>query len=145
MSRRGDALTEARRWIGTPYHHRASKRGVGCDCLGLVRGIWRRLYGREAWRLPEYGPGWVGDSDGDRLLEACRDHAIEIALHAARPGDLLLFRPHRSGPVKHCAVLSDRDFIIHAYWGRSVCETALSPWWRNRRVAAFALPETGDA
>ncbi|KAB2949447.1 MAG: hypothetical protein F9K19_23780, partial [Rhizobiaceae bacterium] len=34
-------------WIGTPYRHQASRKGVGCDCLGLVRGIWRELYGSE--------------------------------------------------------------------------------------------------
>ena len=31
----------ARGWIGTPYLHQASCRGIGCDCLGLVRGVWR--------------------------------------------------------------------------------------------------------
>jgi len=34
-------------WRGTPYHHRQSACGIGCDCLGLVRGIWRELYGPE--------------------------------------------------------------------------------------------------
>ncbi|MEM1422329.1 MAG: peptidase P60, partial [Pseudomonadota bacterium] len=34
---------EASRWIGTPYRHQASLRGVGCDCLGLLRGVWRAL------------------------------------------------------------------------------------------------------
>ena len=37
----------ARGWIGTPYHHQASVKGVGTDCLGLVRGVWRELYGCE--------------------------------------------------------------------------------------------------
>ena len=34
-------LAECRAWIGTPYRHQASVKGVGCDCLGLLRGIWR--------------------------------------------------------------------------------------------------------
>ena len=34
-------VAEARAWIGTPYRHQASLKGVGCDCLGLVRGVWR--------------------------------------------------------------------------------------------------------
>ena len=37
----------ARHWLGTPYHDQASLHGVGCDCLGLVRGVWRGLYGPE--------------------------------------------------------------------------------------------------
>ena len=35
------ALAEARRWIGTPYQHQASVLGAGCDCLGVLRGVWR--------------------------------------------------------------------------------------------------------
>jgi cell wall-associated NlpC family hydrolase len=34
----------AREWLGTPYHHQASLKGVGTDCVGLVRGIWREVY-----------------------------------------------------------------------------------------------------
>ena len=34
-------------WIGTPYRHQASLKGVGCDCLGLVRGVWRAVIGAE--------------------------------------------------------------------------------------------------
>ncbi|NCO16648.1 MAG: peptidase, partial [Alphaproteobacteria bacterium] len=40
-------VAEARRWIGTPYVHQSSARGAGTDCLGLLRGVWRALYGVE--------------------------------------------------------------------------------------------------
>jgi cell wall-associated NlpC family hydrolase len=36
---RSAIVAEARTWIGTPYRHQASLKGVGCDCLGLVRGV----------------------------------------------------------------------------------------------------------
>ena len=45
-------VAEARRWIGTPYVHQASSFQAGCDCLGLIRGVWRHLYGAEPERLP---------------------------------------------------------------------------------------------
>ena len=38
---RAAIVAEARAWIGTRYCHQASVKGVGCDCLGLVRGVWR--------------------------------------------------------------------------------------------------------
>jgi hypothetical protein len=38
-------VAETRAWIGTPYRHQASLKGVGCDCLGLVRGVWRAVIG----------------------------------------------------------------------------------------------------
>ena len=40
-------VAAARGWIGTPYQHQGSLRGVGCDCLGLVRGVWREVIGAE--------------------------------------------------------------------------------------------------
>ena len=40
---RAAIVAEARAWIGTRYRHQASVKGVGCDCLGLVRGVWRAL------------------------------------------------------------------------------------------------------
>src|SRR5215207_7343246 len=40
MTTREQIVAAARGWIGTPYHHQASVKGVGCDCLGLIRGLW---------------------------------------------------------------------------------------------------------
>jgi NlpC/P60 family putative phage cell wall peptidase len=45
-------VAEARSWIGTPYRHQASLKGVGCDCLGLVRGVWRAVLGAEPEAVP---------------------------------------------------------------------------------------------
>ncbi len=50
----------ARAWIGTPYHHQGSVRGAGTDCLGLIRGVWREFYGREAEIAPPYSRDWAG-------------------------------------------------------------------------------------
>ena len=51
-------LTIARAWLGTPYLHQSSVKGVGCDCLGLARGIWRTLHGDEPWEVPPYYRDW---------------------------------------------------------------------------------------
>jgi NlpC/P60 family putative phage cell wall peptidase len=48
----------ARGWIGTPYVHQASLKGVGCDCLGLLRGLWREIHSDEAEDIPPYLPDW---------------------------------------------------------------------------------------
>ncbi len=57
-------VAEARLWLGTPYRHQGSLRGIGCDCLGLVRGVWRGLLGDEPEAVPAYTPFWAE-------LEAC--------------------------------------------------------------------------
>ncbi len=62
-------------WIGTPYRHQGAMKGVGCDCLGLVRGIWRELYGQEPEAVPAYAPDWAERSGEERLMAAAERHS----------------------------------------------------------------------
>ena len=65
-----DARRDRRRgagWIGTPYRHQASLKGVGCDCLGLVRGVWRAVCGDEPEAVPAYSPDWAEASRRETL------------------------------------------------------------------------------
>lgn len=146
---RSAALAEARRWLGTPYRHQASVRGEGADCLGLVRGIWRAVIGPEPEAPPPYAPDWAETGGAETLLEAARRRLVEIEPAEAQPGDVLLFRMSPAAAVKHCAVLSaapaaggpPEPKMIHAYWGRSVVESWMGPWWARRRAAAFTWPD----
>lgn len=141
---RAAIVAEARRWIGTPYAHQASLCGVGADCLGLVRGVWRTVIGEEPERAPPYTPDWAEALSEETLLETARRHLVEIAIGEAREGDVLLFRMGLGAPAKHVAVVSGVERILHAYWGRAVCETRLVPWWRRRIAAAFSFPGVDD-
>ena len=133
----------ARDWLGTPYHHQASLRGVGTDCVGLVRGIYRELYGQDAEPAPPaYTRDWAEGSGRETLLEAARRHLIEIAPFDAKPGDVLIFRWRRDTLAKHCAILSAPAAMIHALEGAPVCEVAFTPWWRRHFAGAFAFPPT---
>lgn len=142
-----DVLTETRRWLRTPYQHRMSLKGVGCDCLGLVRGVWRGLYG-EAPDVPVYSPDWAEVGAEDRLLTGLRTYLCEVGLEAARAGDVIAFRMRTNAVAKHVAILSAGEGvcdphakIIHAYWGHAVVESWLGPFWRKCAVAAFRFPE----
>lgn len=135
-------ITLARSWIGTPYHHQASVRGVGTDCLGLVRGIWRDLYGRDAERPPPYSRDWAEASGRETMLEAAARHLIAIPAEAATAGDVIVFRLRAGTVAKHAAILSSGTTMIHAIEGAPVSEVPLSPWWRRRIAAAFAFPQT---
>jgi len=143
MISRQAILAEARDWIGTPYQHQASAKGAGCDCLGLVRGVWRALYGAEPQPVPPYTPDWAERQGAETLLEAARTHMQEVALSDAAPGDALLFRMDARAPVKHVAILDADERIIHAYWGNAVVRSRFARWWRTRCVAAFAFPGAG--
>jgi len=138
------ALEEALGWVGTPYQHQASFKGVGCDCLGLVRGVWRALYGAEPEPTPPYRADWAEVSRDERLLLAAQRWLIEIPIETAQPGDVVLFRMSPQAAIKHCALISRAGppgRIVHAYWGRAVTESWLGDWWASRRAVAFAFPE----
>ncbi|MGL4975880.1 MAG: peptidase P60, partial [Bosea sp. (in: a-proteobacteria)] len=102
-----DAIIDAARdWIGTPYLHQASLKGVGCDCLGLVRGVWRDVLGDEPQDVPPYAADWAEASGRETLAEAALCHLQPVALEDAGAGDVLLFRWRAHVPAKHCAILT---------------------------------------
>lgn len=136
---RADVVAEARGWIGTPYEHQASCKGAGADCLGLVRGIWRALCGAEPERLPAYTPDWSEPSRDEVLLRAVARYFVPVS--PAEPGDILVFRLKNNGVAKHLAVLSGPSLIIHAYSGRGVVETPLTPAWEARIAGVFRFPD----
>ncbi len=141
---RGQVVAAARRWLGTPYHHQASLCDVGCDCLGLVRGVWRELYGSEPQELPPYSHSWAESGGGEALAQAATRHLVPKPSGAAREGDVLLFRWRETLPAKHCAILSAPGRIIHAHDGAAVSEVALTPWWRRHLSHVFSFPEVRD-
>ena len=90
--RADEIVARARAWIGTPYRHRASCRGAGADCLGLVRGVWRE---------------------------------VSVAKHVG-----FLARSAQGHAT-----------LIHAYSGRGVVESPLTPSRARRIAGAFRFPE----
>jgi NlpC/P60 family putative phage cell wall peptidase len=137
---RQEIVAAARAWIGTPYRHQASLQGVGCDCLGLLRGVWRNVYGAEPERPPGYARDWAEAGGDEPLLAAARRHLVELAVDEAAAGDVLVFCYRPSTSAKHVAILATPTTMIHAAEGASVAEVALLPWWRRRIAAAFAFP-----
>ena len=137
---RNRIVAEARGWIGTPYMHQASLKGVGCDCLGLLRGVWRAIYGTEPEPLPAYAPDWAEASGEERLAAAARRHLIEIVASETAPGDVLLFRWRPHLPAKHARILSGDDRMIDAYDGAAVAEVYFAPFWRRRVAFVFRFP-----
>ncbi len=141
--RRAEAVAAARGWIGTPYHHQASMRGVGCDCLGLVRGVWREVVGPEPERAPAYSPDWAEAQGEETLLAAAMRHFVPTS--EIKAGSILVFRWRANVPAKHLGIAAGNGRLIHAYdsAGR-VVETVLSTPWRRRLAAIFDFPGVTD-
>lgn len=140
LTTRQHIVAETRGWIGTPYRHQASLKGVGCDCLGLVRGVWRAVIGEEPERAPPYAPDWAEASSGEPLAEAAARHLVAIDRAAVQEGDVLLFRWRANLPAKHAAIVTAPNLMVHAHDGAAVAEVVLAPWWRRRLAYAFHFP-----
>lgn len=135
-----EIIGAARAWLGTPYRHRAATLGAGCDCLGLLRGVWRQLYGREPVDLPHYAPGWRQTAAGAALEQAAAE-MLQAVSGPPRPGHILLFRLRARLPARHCGILVAPDRFIHAQERLGVVEAGLGAGWRQRLAARFAFPD----
>lgn len=133
-----DLVALARGWIGTPFVEGASVRGVGADCLGLVRGVFAEATGRPLIVPPPPGRDWALDRRGDPLLAGVARHADRVPRGDARPGDVLVFRYHVNAAGHHCGVITAPGFMMHAAERTGVAEVGLDAWSR-RLSAVFRL------
>jgi hypothetical protein len=149
--------------------HQASVKGAGCDCLGLLRGVWRELRGEEPEDTPPYSPDWAEAAGRETLYMALKRHLTEISPCEAgglppkagrgalskclKAGDIALFRMTPRGPAKHCGIIGcataslhersgERDgalTLIHARQNKRVSEEPFSPLWRRKLAFGFRL------
>ena len=136
------AVAEARLWLGTPYRHQASLKGAGADCLGLLRGVWRVVYGAEPMAVAPYTADWSEASGREELLEAARQVLVPADPLLAT-GDVLVFRMRVQGVAKHLGIVSEAGAFprfIHAYSGHGVVDVALTAPWQRRIAARLTFP-----
>lgn len=109
-------IAEARSWVGTPYKDGHSLKGIGCDCVGLLEGLWLSIKGgvpdeerRTArdWHIME--PNALSDV-ANRYLTKIDD---------PEPGALVVLSYGRSGAANHCGVLGENT-LIHASNARAL-------------------------
>jgi len=135
----------ARSWIGTPYRHQASQKGQGCDCLGLLRGVWREVIGEEPEMVPNYTADWSETGREERLWAAAVRNLGVTAIDTGIGGQIVLFRMRTGHVAKHLGVLAGADAgfetVVHAYTGRGVIETPLTDAWKRKIVAQFQFPK----
>lgn len=134
-------LTVARSWLGTPYQHQASVKGVGCDCLGLVRGVWREVIGQEPENAPPYASAWAEITTNEQLLDAARRNFQPVSNGIWKAGDLLVFRMKPRAVAKHVGIATNSDGFIHALEGASVVETPFTSFWERCVCGVFRFPD----
>lgn len=132
-------IAAARVFIGTPYRHQASLAGAGCDCLGLLRGVWRALYGAEPMTVPAYRADMRDPSNAGALRRAAEALLVAEAGPLAA-GQVVLFRIGGMAEPKHCGILVGPARFIHAQERLGVVEADLTEAWARRVSGRFRFP-----
>jgi len=137
-----DIVAQARTWIGTPFHHQARVKRVGCDCLGLVIGVVDELQLRDAdgRLLASFDePNYPKFPDGEYLLGKLAALLSEIPAEQMQAGDLAVF--HFDGNPQHLAILTDYECsigMVHCYApARRVIEHRLDDDWKSKIVKVY--------
>lgn len=140
MVSRNRIVAVTRSWIGTSYHHQASVKRAGCDCLGLLMGVFAEVVKAPMDKPPPYSKTWADVASSDILIDACRKHLVEIDKGSIDEGDVLIFRLSRNYAAKHAGIMTGIRSMVHAQEGIGVHETTLGPWWFKRIAASFQFP-----
>lgn len=131
VEQRAAVVAEARRWLGTPYHHRASVLGAGVDCALLILEAFAGAGIEERFEVDPYNHDWHLHRGEERYLEIVENYmalteADETPLKfrdpppILQPADVIMFRVGRT--FSHGAIVTEWPFIIHAYYPSRIVE-----------------------
>jgi cell wall-associated NlpC family hydrolase len=113
---RGRAIAdEAMAWVGTPFVWGQSQKGVGCDCKGLVAGVFRELGRPEAESFYATFSNYRVDRPVPAALLAEGFEKLFRRVETLNPGDIMLLK--HAGQPGHMAVFVGGDRAVHAYPG----------------------------
>lgn len=92
MTHADQVTSFARSWLGTPFVNGACAIGYGCDCLGLIRGLWAQVTGRPFGSVPPYDVGMRQGAAHDHLLAVLSPRFMAVPQAAPiMAGQILVF------------------------------------------------------
>jgi cell wall-associated NlpC family hydrolase len=128
-----NVVESSRRWLGTPYHHRASVLGAGVDCAQLVLEAFVGAGLEERFDPGEYNRDWHLHRSEERYLEFVERYmtwvdqsygedklSLRPKTFVCKPADVLMFRVGRT--FSHAAIVTRWPYIIHAYFPARMVE-----------------------
>ncbi len=111
---REQIAAETREWIGTPYHHQALVKGVGCDCIGVIRGVGNAtsaLVTEDTSKLVKQFLGYSRQPNPKVMRAALQEFLVPIDKKEAGVGDIFWFRIQRP---QHLGILTEPGIVVHA-------------------------------
>lgn len=127
---RAAVIASARRWLGTPYHHRASVLGAGVDCAQILLEAFVGAGIVERFDLGTYNIDWHLHRNEEKYLEVIESYCrriddcdlplVERPGLVVQPADILVFQVGRT--FSHGALVTDWSYIIHSYFRARMVE-----------------------
>lgn len=101
-------VSEAIEWIGTPWHHGQSKKGVGCDCVGFLAGV-----GVSVGFLPSDFTleNYERIPRNDFLVKSLDRHLARVDGELLT-GNVLVFK--KAGVITHVGIYAGEGVYLHA-------------------------------
>jgi NlpC/P60 family putative phage cell wall peptidase len=131
-------LTEARKWLGTPYHHAGDVLGVGVDCAMLLVRVFCDSGLVPCLDPRPYPPDWHLHRSEERFLSWVTDYADKV--DSPQPGDVPLFRFGRA--LSHGGIIEsviEEPYMIHANMDVGCVERAEVRRWEDRLVGYWRV------
>lgn len=145
---RQELIAEVRTWLGTPFEHQHARKGVACDCGGLIVGVLliKGLIQADFHRhLPEAARAFTAEPDVALLRAVFEQHFEPVEISSMRPGDMAVFSIF--GRAKHVGFVADYLHgglsMIHAQGPggpHRVVEHHIDQTWMRRIVAVYRMP-----
>lgn len=107
-------IAEAREWLGTKYHHQASVKGVGADCVGFLKGAAVNVGLISLEEASAYPTDYSRQPSGGMLRRLVGQNLVQVPFEERRPGDLGLMRFQSDEQHLFMFTSVDPDYIIHA-------------------------------
>ena len=96
-------VDEARKLLGTPWHHQGRVAGMGLDCVGVVI-----IAGKRAGAALEDVHGYRLPCDSTHLIDEIERQTDKVGtyIEQSEPGDLAVFWTTRPDRPKHFGVIT---------------------------------------
>jgi cell wall-associated NlpC family hydrolase len=126
----------AKQWIGVKYEHCGTTRN-GCDCTGLLIGIFKELGYFKDYVLRKYPKDWnLHAKADDYITEEIIKIADEIKQIKSEPGDIVTF--YFGKCIAHIGIIIENGLFVHCHMGSGKCIVSRlkSSQW-TKRIAGF--------
>jgi len=115
---RAAVVAEAMTWMGTPWHHRASVKGVGVDCAMFVLTVYANAGLIQRFDPGDYPRDWHIHKSEERFLGFVAPFVRRIEESEVQAGDLVLCKIGRV--FSHGVIVTAWPQGIHALVGANV-------------------------